>query len=64
MQKQAFKKTIKYTGVATYGCIKCLHMDKATYPEELLVVRNCVQIDFVCYCKICINEVVVWLWSL
>ena len=41
---------------------QCLYIDKVTYPEELLV-HNGVQIDFVCYCKICINKVVVWLWS-
>ena len=62
MQRLAFKKTIRETGAATYGHVKHLHMDKVTYLEELLVVRNCIQIDFVCYCKICINKAVVWLW--
>ena len=60
MQRPAFRKTIREMGVATYGRIKHLHMDKVTYMEELLIAFK---INFVCYCKICVNKVVVWLWS-
>ena len=49
--------------MATYSQIEHLYMDKVTYLEELLVVLNYVQINFVCYFRICVNKVIVWLWS-
>ena len=63
MPRPASKKTIWEMGMAASGHVECLYMDKATYLEELLVFLNCVQTDFLCYCKICINKVVIWLRS-